>query len=93
MHVFSEIGDIGGLQTLLKLANCCEGSSGGSSIKLNPKSLNLLPLPDLTKIASFSSLDSEGGHPWDSERVEFTFEFEVDLSPRGNDIELPRDNW
>lgn len=95
LHVFPEVTHIGGLESrlevLLKPANCGEGSSGCRSIKLTPKSLYLLQLPRWPSGASFSFLDSEGGHPKDSEQMELKFELEIDKSSCGNDLDLPRD--
>lgn len=79
------------LHVLLK-ANCREGRSGwGGSIKLTPKSLYLLEqLPGWPNGTSFSFLDSEEGHPRDSEPMELMFELEIDKSSCANDIDLPR---
>lgn len=97
LHVFPGATRIGGLErrleVLLKAADCNEGSSEERSIKLTPKSLNVLQLPGCPKGTSFSFLDSVEGHPRDSEPMELRFELVIDRSSCVSDIDLLRDLW
>jgi len=95
LHVFPGATPIGGLEgrleVLLRSTKLTDGISGELSIKLTPKSLNVLELPGCPKGASFSPLDSVEGIPRDSEPMEVRFELVIDKSSCVSDIDLPRD--